>query len=187
MSQPTDIATLLQAARLAADKHRDQHRKGASAPPYINHPIEFADFLVCVGGVTDLVTLVAALLHDTIEDTKTKPEEVETRFGAEIRALVVEVTDNKSLPQTERKQAQVDHAPYLSRRAKELKIADKIANVLEITNDPPADWSLERKREYFEWAERVVEGCRGVNQGLEDRFDEVLKDARLSVGVDRIE
>ena len=187
MSQPTDIATLLRAARFAAERHRFQHRKGASAPPYINHPIEVAGLLTDVGGVTDLVTLVGALLHDTVEDTKTTPEEVEALFGAEVRDLVMEVTDDKSLDKDVRKGLQIAHAPHLSSRAKTIKIADKIANVLEITNDPPADWSTERKQKYFEWACEVVKGCRGANQGLERRFDEVLGDARLSIGVDPID
>ena len=184
MSEHTDIATLLQATRFAAEKHRFQRRKGADASPYINHPIEVADLLANIGGVTDLSTLVAAVLHDTVEDTETTPEEVEALFGAEVRALVAEVTDDKSLPKAERKRLQIEHAPSLSPHAKEIKIADKISNVLDITHNPPAGWSPKRKREYLEWADKVVAGCRGVNQGLDRWFDEVLRDARLSIGMD---
>jgi guanosine-3',5'-bis(diphosphate) 3'-pyrophosphohydrolase len=182
VSRYTDIATLLQATRFAADKHRYQRRKGADAPPYINHPIEVADLLANIGGVTDLTTLVAAVLHDTVEDTETSPEEVEALFGPEVRALVAELTDDKGLPKAERKRLQIEHAPSLSRRAKEIKIADKISNVLDITHNPPAGWSPKRKREYLNWADRVVAGCRGANQGLDRWFDEVLRDARLSMG-----
>ena len=184
MSDHTDIATLLQAARFAAEKHRFQRRKGADASPYINHPIEVADLLANIGGVADLATLVAAVLHDTVEDTETTPAEVEALFGAEVRALVAEVTDDMSLPDAERKRLQIEHAPRLSPRAKEIKIADKISNVLDITHNPPAGWSPKRKREYLEWADQVVAGCRGVNQGLDRWFDEVLRDARLSIGID---
>ena len=182
MSQPTDIATLLlKAARFAADKHRFQRRKGTDASPYINHPIGVADLLADVGGVTDPSALVAALLHDTVEDTGTTPEQVEALFGTEVRDLVKEMTDEKGLPKAERKRLQIEHAPNLSRRAKEIKIADKISNILDITHNPPAKWSSERKREYLEWAGKVVEGCRGANQKLERRFDEVLTDARQSI------
>jgi len=182
VSQPADIAArLLQATHFAADRHRSQRRKGRDASPYINHPIEVADLVADVGGVTDLSTLVAAVLHDTVEDTGTTPEEVEALFGVTVRALVAEVTDDKSLADVERKRLQIEHAPNLSHHAKEIKIADKISNILEITHNPPADWPLERKREYLEWADRVVAGCRGANQGLERRFDEVLKDALLSI------
>jgi guanosine-3',5'-bis(diphosphate) 3'-pyrophosphohydrolase len=124
-------------------------------------------------------TLVAALLHDTVEDTETTPAEVKALFGAE-------ATDDKGLPEAERKRLQIEHAPNLSPHAKEIKIADKISNILEITRNPPADWPLERKREYLEWADRVIAGCRGTNQVLERRFDEVLGDALLSIGVNRI-
>jgi guanosine-3',5'-bis(diphosphate) 3'-pyrophosphohydrolase len=178
------MATLLQATRFAADKHRYQRRKGADAPPYINHPIEVADLLANVGGVTDLATLVAAVLHDIVEDTETTPEDIEAPFGAEGRALVEEVTDDKSLPKAERKRLQIEHAPSLSPRAKEIRIADKISNILDITHNPPAAWSPQRRREYLEWADQVVAGCRGVNQGLDRWFDEVLRDARLSIGMD---
>jgi guanosine-3',5'-bis(diphosphate) 3'-pyrophosphohydrolase len=184
VSRHIDIATLLQATRFAADKHRYQRRKGEDATPYINHPIEVADLCANVGGVTDIGTLVAAVLHDTVEDTETTPEEIEALFGAEVRALVEEVTDDKSLPKPERKRLQIEHAPDLSPHAKGIRIADKISNVLDITHNPPAGWSPKRKREYLERAYKVVEGCRGVNQGLDRWFDEVLRDARLSIGMD---
>jgi guanosine-3',5'-bis(diphosphate) 3'-pyrophosphohydrolase len=173
--------------RFAADKHRYQRRKGADAPPYINHPIEVADLLANVGGVTDPTALIAAVLHDTVEDTETTPEELEALFGAEVRDLVAEVTDDKSLPKAERKRLQIEHAPSLSRHAKEIKVADKISNVLDITHNPPAGWPLERKREYLEWADQVVEGCRGANKELDRRFDEALSDALLSTGADPID
>jgi len=184
VSDHTDIATLLQAARFAAEKHRFQRRKGADASPYINHPIEVADLLANIGGVADLATLVAAVLHDTVEDTETSPEEVEALFGAEVRALVAEMTDDKTLPKAKRKRLQIEHAPSLSAHAKEIKIADKISNVLDIDQNPPTDWSPKRKREYLKWADQVVAGCRGANEGLDRWFDEVLRNARLSIGMD---
>ena len=164
-------ASLLDALEYAAEMHRDQRRKGAEASPYINHPIQVARVLADVGAVTDLPTLMAALLHDTIEDTKTEKKDLIERFGAEVAELVEEVTDDKSLDKDVRKQRQVEHAPHLSDRAKMIKIADKICNVTDIAEKPPADWDLARRRSYFSWATAVVDGCRGVNAELEDCFD----------------
>ena len=169
---------ILRAAHFAADKHRDQRRKNRESSPYINHPIEVAETLARVGEVSDLAALQAALLHDTIEDTETTAAELEQAFGPEVRDLVLEVTDDKSLRKPERKRAQIDHAPDLSDRAKMIKLADKICNVGDMLHAPPADWSLQRKLEYLSWSEAVVAGCRGANAALEARFDEVLSKAR---------
>ena len=175
------LAPLLAALRLAAEKHRDQRRKGADASPYINHPIEVADLLATVGGVRDVAVLAAAILHDTIEDTETTPEELEAAFGRRVRSLVAEVTDDKSLPKAERKKIQRDHAPHLSQDAKQIKLADKISNVREIGASPPDDWSLERRREYIAWARSVVAGCRGANAALERHFDRVASDVEAAL------
>jgi (p)ppGpp synthase/HD superfamily hydrolase len=181
MNQHTDVARLLEALRFAADKHRSQRRKGKEASPYINHPIEVADLICTVGAETDIETLIAAILHDTVEDTQTTFPEIEEIFGPKVRALVAEVTDDKSLPKAERKRLQIAHAQGLSDSAKEIKIADKIWNVLDIAHNPPEDWTPERKREYLAWAKSVVAGCRGANEGLERRFDEVLEEARSAL------
>jgi guanosine-3',5'-bis(diphosphate) 3'-pyrophosphohydrolase len=172
---------LLAALQFAAERHRDQRRKGREASPYINHPIAVARLLAEVGGVSDPVLLQAAILHDTVEDTETTLDELEARFGPEVRRVVEEVTDDKTLPKLERKRLQIEHAPQRSNRAKQLKVADKSSNLLDIAQRPPKNWTPERKQEYFDWAERVVEGCRGVNPALEARFNEVLREARESV------
>lgn len=170
-----ELALLLRATHFAAEKHRHQRRKDADASPYVNHPIEVAQVLASVGQVGDVTTLVAAVLHDTIEDTETKAEEIEELFGAEVRTLVEEVTDDKRLPKTERKRLQVEHASQASCRAKMIKMADKLCNVLDVTLRPPADWSSERRREYLDWSDRVVAGCRGCNEPLEQKYDEVRR------------
>lgn len=108
--------------------------------------------------MTDHTLLAAALLHDTIEDTETTFEELEERFGSEVRGLVEEVTDDKSLPKSARKELQVTSAPTMSDAAKQLEIADKTCNVRDIAKGPPAGWSRERQAEYVEFATRVVAG-----------------------------
>ena len=178
MPDAQPLAELLGAVRFAADKHRDQRRKGAGALPYINHPVEVAELLARVGGVSDLATLQAAILHDTIEDTLTDAEELEEHFGPEVRRLVEEVTDNKLLPKEERKQLQIEHTPHRSAKAKRIKLADKICNVRDIAQDPPPGWTQERRKEYLEWSSKVVAGCRGSSPTLEHAYDECLAEAQ---------
>ena len=168
-------ALILDAAAFAADKHRKQRRKDKGASPYINHPIGLAALLANDGGVSDARVLAAALLHDTIEDTVTTAAELEERFGSAIKDIVLEVTDDKSLPKAERKQLQVAHAPHISREAKLVKLADKICNLRDILASPPADWPASRKQQYFEWAHDVVAGLRGTNAALEAIFDDVYR------------
>lgn len=178
-----DAAVLLRAATFAADKHRHQRRKDAAASPYINHPLAVACLLALEAEVRDEALLSAALLHDTVEDTETTPEELEEVFGATVRGLVEEVTDDKSLPKNERKALQIDHAPHASLAAKQLKIADKICNVRDIADSPPADWSQARKTEYLSWTEEVVMGCRGVNAALDAAYDQAIARARRKLGL----
>ena len=177
------IGLILKAMRFAAEKHIDQRRKDSNSSPYINHPIQVAETLWTVGEVRDLTLLVASILHDTVEDTGTKPEEIGAEFGEDVLALVLEVTDDKSLPKQERKQLQVEHAPHKSPNAWLLKLADKICNVHDILATPPADWSLKRRQEYLLWTERVVAGLRGVNEKLEHRYDELLASGKRSLGI----
>jgi GTP diphosphokinase / guanosine-3',5'-bis(diphosphate) 3'-diphosphatase len=178
-------ALLLQALSFASIKHRDQRRKDARSSPYINHPIAVAAVLAGEGSVQDETLLVAAVLHDTVEDTGTSFAELMEHFGADVEGYVRELTDDKSLPKAERKQLQIVHARSASPGARQLKIADKICNVRDITASPPVFWSRKRRREYLDWAEQVVEGCRGINPGLDRAFDEALAHARQSIRPDK--
>jgi guanosine-3',5'-bis(diphosphate) 3'-pyrophosphohydrolase len=161
----TDLQQFLRAATFAARMHRLQRRKDAEASPYINHPIEVAALLAGEGSVTDPVTLMAAVLHDTLEDTETTPDELAAAFGPAIRDLVQEVTDDKRLPKAERKALQTAGAPRLSDRAKLIRLADKIANVRDVTHHPPSNWDLARRRAYLDWTEAVVAGCQALREG----------------------
>lgn len=166
---------VIAAIAFAAQKHRDQRRKDALSSPYINHPIALANVLANEVGIDDERVLIAAILHDTIEDTETSEQELVREFGQEIAGIVMEVTDDKALPKAERKRLQIEHAATISRRAKLVKLADKICNLRDIASSPPADWSVERKREYFDWAKAVVDALRGVHPALEHVFDEAFK------------
>jgi guanosine-3',5'-bis(diphosphate) 3'-pyrophosphohydrolase len=169
-----DLGLVLRALAFAAHKHRDQRRKGSEASPYINHPIAVANLLVNEGGVQDMALVCAALLHDTIEDTKTTPAELAAQFGVPITRIVQELTDDKSLPPETRKRLQIEHAPTLSTAAKLVKLADKTCNLRDLAVHPPPDWSLQRRQRYFDWAQQVVHGLRGVSPVLEAAFDEAL-------------
>lgn len=168
-----NLGLLLDATAFAADKHRHQRRKDAHASPYINHPIALANVLKNEGGIADIEVLIAALLHDTIEDTDATAEELETLFGKKITAIVLEVTDDKSLPKAERKRLQIEHAHTISHSAKLVKLADKICNLRDLLTGPPSDWSETRISEYFDWAKAVVDQLRGANPTLERVFDAI--------------
>ena len=174
--EPTQnqLGAFVRAVAFAASKHRNQRRKGAAASPYINHPIEVANVLANEGGIDDATVLCAAVLHDTIEDTETTAEELTAIFGPEVTSVVLDVTDDKSLDRHVRKQRQIEHAPHISNEAKLVKLADKICNLRDILESPPANWSPERKKEYFDWAAKVVAGVRGIHPGLEAVFDGLL-------------
>lgn len=170
-----NLPKLLQAISFSARKHRLQKRKGADGEPYINHPVEVANLLAGVGKVEDIDILIAAVLHDTIEDTDTNAEEITNLFGARVCGMVLEVTDDKTLPKAARKLKQIEHAPHLSEGAKQIKLCDKISNIRDVTENPPHDWSDMRRLEYIEWGEKVVAGLRGVNQDLENYFDDLAE------------
>ena len=165
---PEQVGLLRRAWAVGASAHVGQTRK--SGEPYITHPVAVATVLA--EERLDVETLIAAILHDTIEDTKTTAGEIEARFGKEVAGVVLEVTDDKSLSKARRKELQVEHAPHLSQRAKAVKLADKICNLRDVAASPPAGWELARKQEYFDWAKRVVDGLRGSYPKLEQAFDE---------------
>jgi guanosine-3',5'-bis(diphosphate) 3'-pyrophosphohydrolase len=169
--EENDLKLILKALEFSARKHKNQRRKDVEASPYINHPISLANILCNEAHVTDVNVICGALLHDTIEDTETEPEELQDEFGVEIKDIVMDVTDDTSLHRHERKQAQIDHAPHISREAKLVKLADKISNLRDVSSNPPPSWSLDRRQEYFEWAKKVIDQLRGTDAQLESIFD----------------
>jgi guanosine-3',5'-bis(diphosphate) 3'-pyrophosphohydrolase len=167
-----DLALILTALEFSSHKHHDQRRKDNNASPHINHPISLANVLCDEEKITHAKVICAALLHDAIEDTETTADELKSRFGKSITNIFLEVTDDKSLQKAERKFAQIEHANHASKRAKLVKLADKICNLRDILFTPPADWTLSRKREYFDWSNAVIAQIRGTNKKLERVFDE---------------
>ncbi|XP_001369058.1 guanosine-3',5'-bis(diphosphate) 3'-pyrophosphohydrolase MESH1 isoform X7 [Monodelphis domestica] len=177
----SDAALLLEAVDFAARKHSKQRRKDPEKTPYINHPIGVAHILTKEAAVTDIAVLQAALLHDTVEDTDTTLEEVEEHFGAEVRSIVEEVTDNKALSKLERKQLQVKNAAHSSRPAKLVKLADKLYNLRDLKRCTPVGWSEQRVQEYFEWAAQVAKGLQGTSPQMEEALQKLFQERGLSL------
>ena len=171
---------VLRAADAAARWHVHQRRKGPAEEPYINHLVEVAMLVAEATDGTDTNLVIAALLHDAIEDSEVPKEMIAEIFGEDVASIVAEVTDDKGIPKAERKLRQIETAATKSPRAKILKLADKTSNLRAIAASPPPDWSVKRRIEYVLWARDVAKGLRGVNQRLEDQFDEAVAAAERS-------
>jgi guanosine-3',5'-bis(diphosphate) 3'-pyrophosphohydrolase len=87
---------------------------------------------------------------------------------------VLEVTDDTRLDKADRRRLQVERSADASHSARLVKLADKICNLRDMLNSPPASWDLGRRREYFDWARQVMEQIRGTNRRLEAVFDKVF-------------
>ena len=166
------------AADLAARRHNGMARKGRGSDPYINHLAEVANILAEVTDGADAELVAAGWLHDTVEDTGTTRDELAQRFDERVAALVVEVTDDMSLPKAARRQRQIEDAPHKSAGAKLIKIADKISNIRARIHRDPSPEERADLTDYVDWAEQVVAGCRGVNAALDQMFDDTVKLAR---------
>lgn len=162
---------LILAANFAANKHRDQRRKDREGSPYINHPLSLA--FVLTNEVTDIHdenVVIAALLHDTIEDTQTSQKEISDLFGQTVLGIVLELSDDKTIAGELRKQFQVENAHKLSKEARLVKLADKICNLRDTANSPPFKWAIAKQRDYFDWAKAVVDRMEGTHAELENLF-----------------
>jgi (p)ppGpp synthase/HD superfamily hydrolase len=121
-----------EAINFAARKHAGQMRKGTDIP-YIAHPAEVMQILTENNCSRDVIA--AGILHDTIEDTATKPEEIESLFGEAVARIVAAESENKSLSWRERKQNTVDHLAGASLEEKLVCCADKLANLRSMAAD----------------------------------------------------
>jgi guanosine-3',5'-bis(diphosphate) 3'-pyrophosphohydrolase len=175
------VRLVSEAAELAARRHNGMARKGRGNEPYINHLAEVANLLAAATAGADAELVAAGWLHDTIEDTDTTREELSQKFGERVAGLVVEVTDDMSLPKPERRRLQVVDASHKSPGARLIKIADKISNIgARILSEPTPEERCDLI-DYTAWAEQVVAGCRGGNAWLDRTFDDTVTLARSSL------
>lgn len=167
---------LLTAIQFAIRKHNGQTRKNKDgAPiPYIEHPIETAR-LLALHGVEDESVLMAAVLHDTLEDTSATVEELEDLFGKAITSIVKEVTDDKTMGKNEQKEEQIRRAPHYSDAAKLVKLADCTHNIYSILTHPP-NWKPESVKGYIRVKRRLVNLIKDVNPELAKKFYEYTED-----------
>ncbi|WP_314948455.1 HD domain-containing protein [Bradyrhizobium cosmicum] len=172
------IRLVSEAAELAAHRHNGMARKGRGNEPYINHLAEVANLLATATDGADAELVAAGWLHDSIEDTDTTREELAQRFSERVASLVVECTDDMSLPKAERRQKQIEDAPHKSPGAKLIKIADKVSNIGARIQSDPTTAERDDFADYAGWAEQVVAGCRGGNAWLDTKFDDAVKAAR---------
>jgi guanosine-3',5'-bis(diphosphate) 3'-pyrophosphohydrolase len=175
------IRLISEAAELAARRHNGMARKGRGNEPYINHLAEVANLLATATDGADAELVAAGWLHDTIEDTDTTREELAQNFSERVASLVIECTDDMSLPKAERRRLQIIDAPKKSASARLIKIADKISNIGARMHSNPTTEERDDLVDYTDWAEQVVAGCRGSNQWLDARFDDVVRTARSTL------
>ncbi|KWV44769.1 phosphohydrolase [Bradyrhizobium macuxiense] len=175
------IRLISEAAEFAARRHSGMARKGRSGEPYINHLAEVANLLAAVTDGADAELVAAGWLHDTIEDTATTRDELARAFSARVASLVVECTDDMSLPKPVRRQKQIDDAPHKSQAAKLIKTADKISNIGARIVLHPSKHERDDLADYAGWAEKVVAGCRGVNPRLDRIFDDTIARAKAAL------
>lgn len=178
----SDLAVVTRALDFAARKHVAQRRKGVGEEPYINHLIEVVHLLAEAGA--DATVVAAGALHDVIEDTDATADVLTQMFGAEVSALVLEVTDDKSLSYAERKRRQVETAPHISARAKMIKLADKTSNLHSLVASPPKQWDEARRREYARWSREVAIHCFGVSAALDHAFEDAYRAAAKQSGME---
>jgi (p)ppGpp synthase/HD superfamily hydrolase len=176
-----DLRSVLKAADAAARWHVHQRRKGIAQEPYINHLLEVANLVAQATQGQDPDLIVAALLHDAIEDQEVPRDVIADSWGEAVARLVEEVTDDKTQPKEVRKRKQVESAASKSDLAKLVKIADKTSNLRAIASSPSPEWSTKRRLEYIAWAREVVQNLHGANRWLEAEFDHAAHDADRSV------
>ncbi len=175
-----DIQRILEALQFAAHKHQAQVRKDKAQTSYLIHPLSVTHHLMTMGKVRDPDIILASLLHDTLEDTRTLYQELVYFFGERVANFVQEVTDDQNLPKEERKRLQILTAPYKSAGAAQIKLADKWDNLTDLLNGSLIGWSEERIQTYFEWAKEVVDALPWVNAALLKAVEKlILKKVRV--------
>lgn len=182
----SEVRRLTKALAFAAEAHRNHRRKGASQEPYINHLIEVLDLVASVDG-GDMDVLIAALLHDVLEDTRTGYDELAAVFGDRVARIVQENSDDITLPKPERRRVRLAGIGKKSREARVVKFADIISNLRAIAVSPPAGWSNDRRLGYLESCRNLVDAGRGCNAQIECIFDDTARAVEQAIGTEGLD
>ncbi len=158
------MATVFDAIEFAARAHAGQYRKGTRIP-YILHPLSVARILIECNASDDIV--IAAVLHDMVEDTKVTLADVRAQFGDKVAQLVKGMSEpNRSDTWENRKQATLDYLETAPQDVLLIEIADKLDNIRgmrqDFERDGAATWErFTRGYEKQKWYhERLVETFR---------------------------
>ncbi|MFD0980945.1 HD domain-containing protein [Tropicimonas aquimaris] len=176
-----DILALSRALVFAAEAHRNQRRKGAAQEPYVNHLIEVMDLVARATGGQDVEQMIAALLHDTIEDAGVTAEDLEQRFGTRVARMVVDNTDDMTLSKPERKARRLAAMPSKPADSRAVKTADVISNLRALVVSAPAGWDIERKLGYLDGCRKLIAAGSGANDALERLFEETAAEAEKAI------
>jgi guanosine-3',5'-bis(diphosphate) 3'-pyrophosphohydrolase len=175
MSDSADHRSLLEAVAFAARSHRSQQRKDGQTP-YASHPFRVCLVVRHVFGFDDPRMLIAALLHDTIEDTTTDFDDVAREFGPEIAQWVALLTKDKRLLDERREHAYVEGLRSAPWQVQVCKLADVYDNLMDIAMLPAhrREHSLQRAEHYVEAlatikAPEAAQPLRLVQQLLRER------------------
>lgn len=160
-----DLQKLLTAIDFAALKHQGQTRIHADWVPYLIHPLRVTLVLFSEGGIVEEDLLAAALLHDTLEDTRTLPEEIVTLFGARVLSLVEELTEvpGQSIANCK-----------MSLESKIIKLADRAHNLRDLIDHPPKIWRKDKVENFLQRSRELLQTLKGSHPVLEKKYSEAL-------------
>ncbi len=183
MVNTLDEILIERADAFAALAHKDHFRSNKTHDPYIEHLREVASLVRGSGGTTE--EICAALLHDSVEDTATTLEDIETEFGSVIKDIVKELTDDpesEKLPTLERKKLQAEHAKVVNSTVRRVKLADQISNVRYVVEAPSIKWDKQKCIDYVTGAYLIANECSGISVFLDQKFNEVCAKAETTYG-----
>ena len=165
-----DYTLIAKAIAFACEQHRGQKRTESDGEvDYVVHPIRVAEHLRRLAGCDDIEILCAAVLHDTIEDSGTRYDELAEEFGDRVARIVAELTNDSRLPKAERHEDMIRRVAEISPQAKLIKLSDRYDNLLSVVS---ADSG--KRRRILEETPRLLIALRGACPALESAIEKLL-------------
>ncbi len=156
-----------QAVLYCMRKHQNQVRVDGS--PYIAHPLRVSEILRSIGGIRDMDVIIAALLHDLIEDTDCEWASLAYRYGSHVADLVAQLSGDMRLPKKERREEIIARISNASADAKAIRLADKLDNLRDMEG-----FSDSRKQDYIRESRKILAACKGANSALETALEQTI-------------